>query len=526
MLTRRSFGLGLTSAAFAGLASGCNTLRDVADISARQPGFRTGFMASDNVELRAVEGLTNPYGGGQLIELALRPGFTCGTSDLLSHREQRMTDGLAVPNKADGMGSFDLGGGRVALVRNHELDPDKHDEGPFKEPGLWNARKAFDSQGGRPLPGGTTTIIYNCRERRVERQHLSLSGTIRNCAGGVTNWGSWLSCEEDVTRSGRGLSRDHGWVFEVPVIGDELVEPIQRPALGRFNHEAAAVDPGTGLVYLTEDRIDGLFYRFVPDHARDLRCGRLQALALQDGMEGIDCRNWRRPGMALRQPIPVRWVTLRDVDSPAGDDLRHRGRRCGGARFACGEGVHFGLGEIFFCCTSGGQIRSGQVMRYRPSPFEGQGEEQERRSPGTLELFLEVIDPRVLNYCDNLAMAPNGDLILCEDPYVGGERHNVAELLAATLSLPPPPCYLRGVTSSGTVYDIARLGGGSEFAGVCFAPDGTMFVNIQSPTATLAIHRQPAWQALGDWSIPGATGRPASAGDRPNPGPPPPTRCT
>jgi secreted PhoX family phosphatase len=128
-----------------------------------------------------------------------------------------------------------------------------------------------------------------------------------------------------------------------------------------------------------------------------------------------------------------------------------------------------GDGEMYFCCTNGGAKKLGQVMRYVPSRFEGQADEG--REPGRLQNFLESDDITRLNFCDNLTVAPNGHLILCEDQYTADVDN-----------------HLRGVTPAGEPYDFARLHPETELAGACFSPDGaTMFVNVFSPGKTLAI---------------------------------------
>ena len=125
---------------------------------------------------------------------------------------------------------------------------------------------------------------------------------------------------------GGGLHKeDHGWVFEIPVAPGGLVsaEPIK--AMGRFNHEAAVVDPRSGAVYMTEDRQDSLFYRFVPAVPGQLaKGGRLQALALADPALS-DTRNWTRRILATGGWHDTRWIDLHDVESPK-DDLRKRGQ--------------------------------------------------------------------------------------------------------------------------------------------------------------------------------------------------------
>jgi hypothetical protein len=366
------------------------------------------------------------------------------------------------------MGAFRLDDRRMALVRNHELAPRHQDTGPFRG-GVRDGTSGYDSSSeGRLLPGGTTTIVYDYRSGRVESQYLSLAGTIRNCAGGTTPWGSWLTCEEDVTRAGNGVGRDHGWVFEVPATARGTVAAVPLTAMGRFNHEAVAVDPRTGIVYLTEDREDGLFYRFLPEEpGRLARGGRLQALAFADDTPA-DTRNWSGIQLPLRSSRPVRWIDVDEVESPE-DDLRTRGLARGAALFARGEGIHHGDGTVYFCCTSGGAAKLGQIFRYRPSRFEGQT--GERRDAGRLDIFVESTGKAMLDYGDNLVVAPNGHLIVCEDQYEEPVRN-----------------HLRGVTPHGAVYPFALLHEDTELAGACFSPDGrTMFVNVYSPTATLAI---------------------------------------
>lgn len=402
---------------------------------------------------------TDPAG---LIDLP--PGFSYR---IVSSLGEAMSDGYRVPDRADGMGCFQLDGGKIALVRNHELQPRHGADGPFGKAATLPA-EAFDSRGGAALPGGTTTLVLDPDSLTVENQYLSLVGTIRNCAGGITPWNSWLTCEESVDGPDQGVGQPHGWIFDVPADAGKLVKAEPLKAMGRFVREAAAVDPRTGIVYMTEDRDDSLFYRFIPDVPGSLgRGGRLQALAFHD--ESVrDSRNWRERRIAPGSWLFARWIDLDDPESPA-DDLRHRGAKQGAALFARGEGVHWGEDELYFTCTSGGAAKEGQIMRYRPSRHEGT--DRERAVPGRMQLFLESTDPAHYSFGDNLTVAPNGHLIVCEDQYLDTVDN-----------------HLRGVTPFGEVYPFARIKVQTEPAGVCFSPDGkTMFVNLYSPTKTLAI---------------------------------------
>lgn len=444
-LERRRFLQALTGSAFAGLLGACSPSQQ-GQARAALPAY--GRLVSDP------QGL-----------LDLPAGFRYR---VIASFGERMDDGFVLPDNFDGMGCFPLDERRVVLVRNHELKADQQAAGPVFGDGHAKVSAYDRTTRGEVLPGGTTSLTYDLMSGKVEAQHLSLVGTIRNCAGGATPWGSWLSCEEDVTRAGEGVSRDHGWVFEVPAAARRLATPVPLTAMGRFNHEAVTVDPRTGIVYLTEDRDDSLLYRFLPNAKDDLsRGGRLQALALvESGL--IDSRNWNGIGLSQGNWQATRWIDLDGVESP-GDDLRWRGHAHGALLFARGEGIHFGDGEFYFCCTSGGTARLGQIMRYRPSRFEGQPEE--RSEPGQLQSFVESTNAADLDFGDNLTVAPNGHLIICEDQYTDTAVN-----------------HLRGITPAGEIYTFAKLKVQTELAGACFSPDGrTLFVNVFSPGKTLAI---------------------------------------
>ena len=397
--------------------------------------------------------------------LDLPEGFTY---KVISTQGDPMDDGLVVPGKQDGMGTFVGANGRVIIVRNHEIVPTDKDLGAF---GLDNTnlgaipKEDFYEFGKGAFPGlgGTTTLVFNEETQEVEKEFLSLAGTYRNCAGGVMPWGSWVTCEEDVTKIGDfegSVEKEHGYIFEVPASSEvKRVAPKPIKAAGRFNHEAVAYDPKEGVLYMTEDRSDGLVYRFIPSKKDDLHSGgKLQALAIKNAPK-FDTRNWPEsagPDILQHIPMKLEWIDMEDVESPH-DDLRKQGFDKGAALFARGEGMWYEEGVIYFACTNGGDLMKGQVFKLTPNA-EG----------GELELFIEPNDVDIMKYCDNLTVAPWGDVMICEDD---------------------TDPYLRGVTPDGQIFTFGHATKyESEFTGICFSPSGkTMFVNIQHAGLTLAI---------------------------------------
>lgn len=437
-----------------------------------------GFAAKPMLarsEIPAPELTTDP---AHLIDLP--KGFTY---TVISRAGGLMADGLILPDRPDGMTSFALDRHRHLVLRNHENGVEQDGRGAFRgtPPDFLKARAYDLDDDGLPHPGGVSGFVWNSSTQKMEQDWLALAGTLINCSGGPTPWGSWISSEETVVRKGENAQADHGYNFEIPFFNRGLVEPVPLKAMGRFRHEGVAVDPATGIVYQTEDRKDGLFYRFIPDQPGTLRVGgRLQALAIRDE-PGRDTRNWPGliPGMSAdqlpaRKAKAVEWIDLVDVNNPD-DDLRTRGAASGAAIFARGEGVWFGKGEVYFTCTIGGANESGQIWRYRPSRFEGRPDEA--KMPGQLTLWSEPGDATLVDRCDNITIHPSGALVICED----GEQEN----------------YVRMMTRAGQWRRVARNAHpeGGEMTGACFTPDGkTMFVNLQDAGITLAV--TGPWESL------------------------------
>ena len=396
---------------------------------------------------------------------------------VIARKGQKLSDGLLLPGAPDGMAAFPGEKGNIILIMNHELGQ-KHGakSGAFGEKNQLLTKqiknKIYDGGKKKPMLGGTSTLVYNPSTKKVEAHFLSLMGTERNCAGGMTPWNSWITCEEtDGLKAGGAWEKDHGYNFEVPASSKGLVDPQPLKAMGCFRHEAVAVEPITSIVYQTEDQGDGLIYRFIPKTKGKLEeGGKLQALAIKNH-KTCDTRNWEEteaPEFKSKTFYSVEWIDLENVESPR-TNLRKQGQEKGAAVFARGEGMWYGNSELYWACTNGGKIKQGQIFRYRPSPYEGTPRESEK--PGRIELFLESVNGEVLGLADNLTVSNWGDLFIAEDPY--GERR--AKVV--------------GITPKGECYDVGRNSyNASEMAGVCFSPDySIMFVNIQKSGITLAI---------------------------------------
>ena len=371
---------------------------------------------------------------------------------LISNQGTEMSDGFKVPALADGMGAF-LVGENIVLIRNHELIPsDGMHRSAFQDPSS-QIKKLGNKHYDKDSIGGTTSIILNQTSKEVVSEYLSLSGTRNNCAGGITPWNTWLSCEEDISKK-RKNKIPHGYVFEVDPKKRGLEKPVPLKAMGRFNHEAVAFDKFYH-AYLTEDRKDGLIYKFIPHNYNSLLSGELYAL----NIEGFkDSRNWKNSTIAQNKRYIANWVRINDND-PIKDTMRHEGMKNGATPFARPEGIVRSNDSIYICCTTGGVLKKGQIWKLTPITS--------KRS--IIELWYEVIDEKSINMPDNLTVAPWGDLIVCED---NSDLNR-----------------LWGINPLGKPYLIAENNyTGSEFAGVCFSPvDNTMFVNLQSNGMTLAI---------------------------------------
>ena len=298
----------------------------------------------------------------------------------------------------------------------------------------------YVSNSEHPTPGlGLVSALRFDRTGEVVDAYRILDGTERNCAGGATPWGTWLSCEEI----------ERGRVWECDPFGGRPARA--RPALGVFRHEGVAVDPGRRRLYLTEDESDGCLYRFTPERYPSLTSGRLE-VAVVAADQTVD---WR------------------GVADPAGEETPTRQQVEESTRFNGGEGIWYERDTVVFTTKGDDRVWALDVGRSR---LEVVYDPEER-----------VLAP--LRGVDNVVVTRGRDVMVAEDGGDGelvliSREGDVVPFLRLVL---PPPIELAGPAYSP---DGTRLYVSSWTHGTTFEVRGPFRQSDRPLRDTMASPRQ------------------------------------
>jgi secreted PhoX family phosphatase len=372
-------------------------------------------------------------------------------------------------------------------------------------------------------------------------------GTLNNCAGGRTPWGTYLTCEENfngyfvnagtvppaqrrygINAKGFGY-RWHefderfdaarhpnepncfGWVVEIDPY-DPASLPVKRTALGRFKHEGAMVTlaaDGRVVVYMGDDERFEYVYKFVsakpwsPAHRaanRDLLDeGTLYAARFEEGGHGrwlklpqsaealVRTREAADAAGATRMDRPE-WLAVHPVTQDVYLALTNNDRR--GAQGqpgpdAANPRAQNVYGHILRWREQGGDPAAAA---FKWSVFALAGEDRGFGSPDGL-----WFDARGVLWIQTDVSTS----ILNKGPYA---KIGNNQMLAADVTTGEIRRFLTGPR-------------GCEITGAAMAPDGrSLFINVQHPGETASERTDPAKpRGVSNWPDSRPDGRPRSA---------------
>lgn len=311
-------------------------------------------------------------------------------------------------------------------------------------------------------------------------------GTMSNCAGGYTPWGTFLTCEENYDmfwgeRNSKGVKTkesyqkwdkfyDHapehyGWVVEIEPLTGKAKKLV---SLGRCAHEAAGVTKaknGKVVAYTGDDANDEHLYKFISDSDNSLDKGKLYVANLEKGQ----------------------WISLDINDQPILKQnfkdqteiqihVREAAKLVGATPLARPEDIEFDplTGNMLITLTNNKPKNNyyGSILKIM----------EKDNDPAALsfthDTFLAGGKETGFACPDNIAFDPKGNLWFTTDvmdkeinvgPYQGFGNNSLF-------------VFLRSGEHAGEVIRIASAPRDAELTGPCFSPDyKNLFLAIQHP---------------------------------------------
>ena len=493
-LNRRQMlgGTALTGAAV--LAASAGVLAPAA-VAATAP---SALPRTQSASSRRANPLFPPLQSGPGDLLALPAGFSYEVVAVSGETDIHDGTGTVIgktPERPDGTTSV-VRGRNLRLIQNHEASPGA----AFPVPLV--AGTVYDPG----ALGGGCTVIETGRDGKRLSEWVGLSGTVSNCAGGPTPWGSWLTCEETEAKAGTGtLQKDHGYVFEVFAEGPGMQAPLPITAWGRAAHEAVVVEPSRRRVYLTEDASNptGLMYRWTAPDGYRLKPYIAQSLKADDGaleaLAVLTADGSVLPDLAyvtaaqIGRPFTTKWVNVPDRHAST-TSLRKqfdhgvvtRSKKLDGA-WGDDKGLYFVASFAFGAADlpANATKHDGQLWHYDYSDqsltlvaYFPYNDVLHHETPGW-ETALGASLDLAFDGPDGCHVSPYGTLVLSED----GNTAN--HLLSWT-----PDTGAQAIARNLIVLEQSAAGGNvySEMTGPNFAPDGSvLFGNVQEPGHVFAI---------------------------------------
>ena len=405
------------------------------------------------------------------------------------------------------------------------------------------------SRYNRRIYGGEVPGVANAAASRFDvtgplrgdpRVGNEISGSLGNCSGGITPWGTAISCEENFDGYGLpltdGLDFAYGWVDEggyedylpgPPYRRDDKpayakygwvcehdpynpsLKPRKHTALGRFRHENTAYRAKRGarfVIYMGDDKTNEGVYKFVSDgrYRPNDRAGNLELLSSGT----LYIARWAPEGRRRfatsgdTEPLTATsgtgtWVEVQEAELvDTATKLRERFGADFDSFFATNRPEDLEVaedGSVYIAFTNNSTVRDvhGAVRR-----LVEDGDDPEAAS-FTWEDYAEggpsgrgEPGEQGFSACDNLVFDKAGDLWV------------VTDISSGTLNDPGPLQYHANNAlfyipttgpNAGIAYRFGNMPVEAEGTGPYFTPDErTLFVNVQHPGETSQEKGSPA----------------------------------